>query len=123
LYFIKGKGFGTTFNTYNEGLLAATKANYHHVILGKPGTPFCDSISTSGGLKDLDAGGLISGYKFSEEYTRRLGLDWRVQASHKVIGYLIRHGYWDKTKIVAYGYSEDAQVVSFSSCLVLGFTE
>ena len=109
--FIKGKSFGSTYNTLNEQLKAATQKNFHYIILGKPGTPFCDTIKTNDDAKHFDAHKLIDNYKYSAEYTRQLSLGWRVDATKKVISYLISHGYWDGTKIAAYGYSEGGQVV------------
>ncbi|MES2376838.1 MAG: acyl-CoA thioester hydrolase/BAAT C-terminal domain-containing protein [Bacteroidota bacterium] len=109
--FIKGKGFGSIYNTANEQLKAAAQKDFHYIILGKPGTPFCDTIKTNDDAKHFDAHKLIDNYKYSAEYTKQLSLGWRVAATKKVITYLIRHGYWDGTKIAAYGYSEGGQVV------------
>src|ERR1700712_5536542 len=101
--YIKGKGFKSTYNTLNEQLKAATEQNYHYIILGKPGTPFCDTIKTGDDARHFDAHKLISGYQFSKEYTQKLSLYWRVGATKKVISYLIAKGYADGKKIVAYG--------------------
>lgn len=109
--YIKGKGFGEVVNSFNAQLQAATKSKYHYVILGKPGTAFCDSLTTDSDVKHYDKNTAISGYKFSKEYTQSLSLEWRVKATEKVITYMIRHGMWDGSKIVAYGYSEGGQVV------------
>jgi hypothetical protein len=109
--YIKGKGFGEVSFTYNDAIMNAVKKSYHYVILGKPGTPFCDSITTGQDSKHANPHALIANYKFSKEYNRRLSLGWRVNATKKVITYLIDHGYWDGTQIVAHGYSEGAQVV------------
>jgi hypothetical protein len=109
--FVKGRGFGSVYNTLNEQLKNAAQKDYHYIILGKPGTPFCDTIITSADVKSFNAHQLISSYKFSAEYTRQLSLEWRIAATKKVIAYLIKKGYWDRTKIVAYGYSEGGQVV------------
>jgi len=109
--YIKGKGFGATFNTFSVPLKDATKKDFHYIILDKPGTPFCDSISTSDDAEHYDKNALVSNYKFSKEYSKRLSLYWRVAATKKVITYMIQHGFWDGTQIVADGYSEGAQVV------------
>jgi hypothetical protein len=109
--YIKGKHFGATYNTFNDQLKAAVKKHFHYIILDKPGTPFCDTIVTDKDAKHYDQHALISGYNFSKEYTNRLSLGWRVAATKKVITYMIQHHFWDGTKIVAYGYSEGAQVV------------
>jgi hypothetical protein len=109
--YIKGKGFGATFNTFSVPLKDAIKNNYHYIILDKPGTPFCDSILTDDDAKHYDKHTLVSNNKFSKEYSKRLSLGWRVAATKKVITYMIKHGFWDGTQIVADGYSEGAQVV------------
>jgi len=109
--YIKGKGFGETLSSCNNELRAITQKKFHYVVLGKPGTPFCDSISTNNDRMHYDRNALIATYPYSAEYTRRLSLEWRVRATRKVITYLQQHGYWDGSKIVAYGYSEGAQVV------------
>ena len=109
--YIKGKGFGATLNTFSKNVIESTKNNFHYIILGKPGTPFCDSIGTNNDANHYDQHALVTNYKFSKEYTEKLSLDWRVNATKKVITYMISHNYWDGTKIVAYGYSEGGQVV------------
>lgn len=110
--YIKGKGFGSTSLTFDQELLRAAVANsYRYVVLGKPGTLFCDSIETNMDASHYDAHVLAASYPFSAEYTRRLSLKWRVEATRKVVDYLTGHGYYDGSKIVAYGYSEGAQVV------------
>jgi hypothetical protein len=109
--YIKGKGFSATFNTFSVPLKDATKKQFHYIILDKPGTPFCDSILTDDDAEHYDKHALVSNYKFSKEYSKRLSLGWRVAATKKVITYLIQHGFWDGTQIVADGYSEGGQVV------------
>lgn len=109
--YVKGKGFGAVSNTFNNELKNAVRNNFHYIILGKPGTPFCDSINTKDDVRHYDAHRIVATYKFSAEYTKRLSLNWRVEATQKVISYLIQYGYWDHTRIVAYGYSEGGQVV------------
>jgi hypothetical protein len=109
--YINGKGFGAVSNTFDPNITAKTKEKYHYIILDKPGTPFCDTITTLQSAKEYDLHKLIARYKVSDEYTRRLSLQWRVEATRKVISYLVKNHFWDHTKIVAYGYSEGGQVV------------
>ena len=103
--------FQTVVQTFGTHVLAQTKEKYHYIILDKPGTPFCDTLISKERLADTDVHELISNYKYSQEYTKRLSLNWRMEATQKVIAYLIQHKFWDKTKIVVYGYSEGGQVV------------
>jgi hypothetical protein len=114
--FIKGNnfGYGTTI-TLNYELMNKTREKYHHVIIGKPGTPFCDSVRINQNKVDFDANiflhDYVENFTFSAEYTKRMSLQWRVDATKKVIDYLIKRQFWNKTKIIAYGYSEGGQVV------------
>lgn len=109
--YIKGSGFGEVVNSFNAQLQAATKNKYRYVVLGKPGTNFCDSVNTNSDVSHYDKNALVANYRFSKEYTQRLSLGWRVNATEKVITYMIQHKMWDGGKIVAYGYSEGGQVV------------
>ncbi|MHA4739466.1 alpha/beta hydrolase family protein [Dyadobacter sp. MSC1_007] len=111
--YIQGKKFVTTPTTFSDELFSKTKDKYHYVILGKPGTSFCDTLNLELSVAEYqkNPSQVIFAHKPSAEYTKRLSLNWRVQATKTVISYLINHGFWDKTKIVAYGYSEGGQVV------------
>lgn len=112
--YVQGKKFVTTANTFNEELFSKTKDRYHYIILGKPGTSFCDTLNLDLSVTEYqkNPSQVIFAHKPSREYTKRLSLYWRVQATRAVIRYLIKDGFWDKTKIVAYGYSEGGQVVA-----------
>jgi pimeloyl-ACP methyl ester carboxylesterase len=110
LCFLVKKPTGGSFilNTWNGHLLDQAAARYHYVILDKPGTPFCDSVTSAA----TDMGQLIESYRPSAEYTRRLSLQWRVAATRAVISYLTQHGFHQRgSDIVAWGYSEGGQVV------------
>lgn len=109
--YVKGNKFEATSTTFTTENLAHTRVKYHYIILDKPGTPFCDTLSTNKGTKEYNVYEVIKDYKYSAEYTKRLSLQWRVEATKKVISYLIKSNYWNRRQIVAYGYSEGAQVV------------
>ncbi|KAA6438744.1 hypothetical protein FEM33_15930 [Dyadobacter flavalbus] len=111
--YVQGEKFVTTPVTFNEELFSKTKDRCHYIILGKPGTSFCDTLNldVSVAAYQKNPSQVLFAYKPSREYTNRLSLNWRVQATQAVISYLINHGYWDQTKIVTYGYSEGGQVV------------
>lgn len=112
--YVQGNKFVTAPITFNEELLTKTRDKYHYVILSKPGTPFCDTLNLDSGVKayQQNPSQVLFAYKPSKEYTSRLSLNWRVQATQLAVSYLIEHGFWDKTRIAAFGYSEGAQVVS-----------
>jgi hypothetical protein len=109
--YIESKNGSTVSNTFNPKLIEKVKKEYHYIILDKPGTPFCDTIQTDKLIKDLDITSVMKNYKASEEYTKRLSLEWRVESIQKVITFMTKRGYWDKSKIIVYGYSEGGQVV------------
>ncbi|QHV95692.1 alpha/beta hydrolase family protein [Spirosoma endbachense] len=111
--YIQGNRFVTTPITFNEELFSKTKDRYHYIILGKPGTSFCDTLNLdlSVSAYQKNPSQVLFAFKPSDEYTKRLSLNWRVQATQTVISYLLKHGFWDQSKIVALGYSEGGQVV------------
>lgn len=111
--YIQGNKFVATPTTFSEELFSKTKNKYHYIILGKPGTSFCDTLNVdlSVAAYQKNPSQIVFAHNPSKEYTKRLSLYWRVQATKIVISYLIDHGFWDKTKLVAYGYSEGGQVV------------
>lgn len=112
--YVQGNRFVTTPTTFNEELFRKTKDKYHYVILGKPGTSFCDTVNLNVSVQEYqkNPSQVLFAYAPSEEYTKRLSLTWRVQATQVAISYLINNGFWDQTKIVGFGYSEGGQVVS-----------
>lgn len=112
--YVQGNRFVTTPITFNEELFRKTRDKYHYIILGKPGTPFCDTLNLNVSVEEYqkNPSQVLFSYTPSGEYTERLSLAWRVQATQKAISYLIDKGFWDQTKIMAFGYSEGGQVVS-----------
>ena len=105
--FVRNEHAGKIFNTLDTYLLSKTASNYHFVVLDKPGTPFADSVI----IEDDRFAEAIQTYEFSEAYHQKLSLDWRVNAIRKVLDFLVKEGYYDQTKIVAWGFSEGGQVV------------
>lgn len=111
--YVEGKRFVTTPTTFSQELFNKTNGKYHYIILGKPGTRFCDTLNLDVSIEEYqrNPSQALFAHKPSDEYTKRLSLYWRVQATQAVITYLIKHNFWNRTKIVAYGYSEGGQVV------------
>lgn len=78
-------------------------ADYHLIIISKPGVPFLDTIT-------MDS---VTGYPLYEtpaEYDKKLSLDWRVEAANVVLKDAMKNLQEDKSKIVVLGISEGFQV-------------
>jgi hypothetical protein len=98
--YVQGNRFVTTPTTFNDELFRKTKDKYHYIILGKPGTSFCDTLNLNASVEEYqkNPSQVLFAHSPSEEYTKRLSLTWRVQATRTAINYLITKGFWDKTK-------------------------
>jgi len=77
---------------------------YHVVLISKPGTPFLDSLNVNSYEQ------FLNDYKPSEEYSKKLSLEWRVNSASKIINFLSKK-LKPNNKIIAIGYSEGGQVV------------
>ena len=93
---------GRFLQTFDYDLLTETADEYHHVVLDKPGTPFYDSLV----IEDDDFSSALWRYTPSKVYHEKLSLEWRVGAVSKALDFLIEQGYYDNSKIVAWGFSE-----------------
>ncbi len=72
------------------------------VLIGKPGVPFSDSVTTR-----------PDGYPIYPEppaYQRLLSLEWRVESANQVIQYVLKNRLANSSKVVVFGFSEGAQV-------------
>ncbi|MBK9271476.1 MAG: hypothetical protein IPM48_07750 [Saprospiraceae bacterium] len=78
---------------------------YHLLFISKPGIPFADSVS-----RDPESNHPL--YPTPDEYTRRLSLDWRVNAADLVLKDALKKWKVDKRKIAILGFSEGFQVGS-----------
>lgn len=109
-YYVKCSDSSFVLNTLRPDIISKTQNDYHYIILGKPGTAFCDSIRLQRKKQEVDPMELMEKFVPSEEYNKRLSMSWRVAATKKVIDWLSTHRYWNGKSIVAFGYSEGAQV-------------
>lgn len=109
-YYVKCSDSSFVLNTFQPAIIERTQEDYHYLVLGKPGTPFCDSSATQKKKQEINPMELMENLAPSKEYNERLSLSWRVQATKKVIDWMVAKGYWDGKKMIAYGYSEGAQV-------------
>jgi hypothetical protein len=78
-------------------------ADYHIIIISKPGVPFLDTIT-------MDSMTGYPLYDTPEEYARRLSLDWRVDAANMALKDAMKNLKVDKSKIAVLGISEGFQV-------------
>lgn len=76
---------------------------FHILLISKPGIPFADSVGT-----DPDSGYPV--YAEPEEYTKRLSLNWRVQAAQAALNDALKKLNVDSKKIAVLGVSEGFQV-------------
>jgi dienelactone hydrolase len=106
--FVQLRKSAFVFNSFDNDILALAD-QFHVVFISKPGTPFCDTITADReSMTPPEAARLLQP---SAEYRLRSGLQWRADASSRVIDYVCKHLPVDRSKIIAYGYSEGAQVV------------
>jgi predicted esterase len=96
-------------NSFDTDLLQLAD-RFHVVLISKPGVPFCDTVRlNTDHASAADAFALLPP---SPAYTHQAGLHWRVDAASQVINYICRRLPVDRSTILAYGYSEGAQVVA-----------
>ena len=80
---------------------------YHVAIMGKAGTPFCDTMKAEeiNPIKNLEE------YMPSKEYIQKCGMEWEVQASSMVIDRLCSMLAISANKVIAVGFSEGGRLV------------
>ncbi len=100
----KTKG-SEVMNVFDHDLLALSD-RFHVLLIGKPGIAFCDTIKTD----TTDINHVAAKLPSPKAFLNNNGLYWRVQAVSKVLDRLMKDIPIDKHKIIAYGYSEGAQV-------------
>jgi hypothetical protein len=102
LYQIMQRGVGGTI-ALNVKELSKT---YHIVVLSKPGIPFIDSVK----MEDYN-GVKIPSYKpKTDEYDKRLSLEWRAEAASAVINKIEKDLPINNSKIAVIGISEGFSV-------------
>ncbi len=82
--------------------------NYHVAFIGRPGTPFCDTMQ----VEEINPLQNLEDYQPSVEYIEKCGMEWEIQASSVVIDTLCRTLRISGDKIVAIGYSEGGIIVT-----------
>lgn len=105
--FLQRESGSQFLTTFEDNIIPKTKNEYHLVMLDKPGLSFCDTVVTN----EKEIGTIMENYPVPAYYTEKLSLTWRVEAIKAVISYLVKNGYHDGRKIVAWGFSEGGQVV------------
>lgn len=76
--------------------------DYHVAFMGKPGTPFCDTMQ----VEEINPLQNFEDYQPSREYVEKCGLEWEVTASSQVLDTICSILPHTGEKIVAMGFSE-----------------
>ncbi len=76
--------------------------DYHVAFMGKPGTPFCDTMQ----VEEINPLQNLEDYQPSREYVEKCGLEWEVTAASLVLDSLCNMLPHSGEKIVAMGFSE-----------------
>ena len=105
--YVKGDSSSKILTTFETNVMKLSREQFHFVLIDKPGLDFCDTLKSN----EKDISELLESYKPPKYYNENLSLEWRVKSAETVISYLIKNGYSDKTKIIAWGFSEGGQVV------------
>jgi pimeloyl-ACP methyl ester carboxylesterase len=97
----------TQFGSFPPNQLTAFADDYHVVLVGKPGTPFSDTLQADeiNPMKNLEA------YEPSAEYIANCGMEWEIAASTKVIDHVLEQLPNASGKLIALGVSEGGQLV------------
>lgn len=106
-FYIEGDSSSMVVTTFERNVMRMSREDYHFVLIDKPGLDFCDTVRANG--KEISA--LLESYSPPRYYTENLSLEWRVKSARAVLSYLIKNGYSDRTRVVAWGFSEGGQVV------------
>ncbi len=110
LVYLDGSGSFPLFQKMDAGIGSTVVIDFQKLrdkfkilLISKPGVPFADSVGR-------DNHGFPV-YKTPSEYTERMSLEWRVQSANLIINELIKNKSILVDKIIAFGFSEGAQVV------------
>lgn len=95
-------------NTFGTDMLRLAD-RFHVVLISKPGVPFCDTVQINSDTPTTDE--LERRLPPPPEFNLRNGLEWRAGAASAVINDICRQLPVDRRRVVAYGFSEGAQVV------------
>jgi hypothetical protein len=93
--------------TIPPDLITKFSDQYHVAYIGKAGTPFCDTVKVEE-FKPLE---ILENYQPTEEYIRKCGMEWQIEASSTVIDTLCNMLPVSRHKIVALGISEGGRIV------------
>ncbi len=120
LLYLDGSGPYPLFQYTERGIgssvvldFMALSADYHIVLISKPGVPFIDSVKMDNGRPY---------YEPPAAYKAKLSLDWRVQSAVLVLDRVIREHAVDTSKIAVLGISEGFQVGAKLASLHAGIT-
>lgn len=87
--------------------ISAFSNEFHVACVGRPGTPFCDTVTVDA-IKPLE---ILENYQPTDEYIRKSGMEWQVDASSVVIDALYSTLQISGNKVIALGASEGGRIV------------
>lgn len=97
----------TKIGTIPPDWINSFSKEYHVACVGRPGTPFCDTVK----VEELNPLEILENYQPSEEYIKKCGMEWQVDASLVVIDSLCTLLPISGEKIIALGASEGGNIV------------
>ena len=99
LYWINANGRYATSTTLN---FKSISNDFHIILISKPNIPLVDSIKVAPSGRKY--------YPLSETYREKYSLDWRVNATDKVIDDVLKKLRVDRSTVIVWGHSEGSQV-------------
>jgi hypothetical protein len=98
----------TQLGTVPPDIIMKCSDQFHVAYIGKAGTPFCDTVTVDE-FKPME---ILENYQPTEEYIRKCGMEWQIQASSIVIDSLCNMLPISGNKVIALGVSEGGRVVT-----------
>lgn len=96
------------FGTIPPDEIRSFSINYHVVLIGRPGTPFCDTME----VDEINPYKNLEEYQPSEDYIARCGMEWEVEAISLVLDTLGKMVQNSGNTFVATGLSEGGRIMA-----------
>lgn len=104
---VRTKEKSTQLGTIPPDQISYFADKFHVVIMGKAGTPFCDTMTA----EEINPIKNLEDYVPSKEYVQKSGMEWEVQASSLVINELCSLLPIAGNNVIALGISEGGRLV------------